>query len=229
MEDSAFSQADFDEVGKLSAVAASVLMKALYLARCCGFDLLHPICMLARQVTKWSRACDKRPHKLISYLHTTREYSLEGFVGDDCKGVRTSRSFATLTRPLRTAFSPPSLPLEPSWPLWALARSSQSMRWRRNRRASRTRARNPRLWPSTLVFVLRASPSSGSGTSWLRLWRVRGRAEVSRRVLVSPSPSPTLHNRGTLRTSTTCSISVESSEATLTRAKGTSPHATHSC
>ena len=87
MEDSAFTQSDFDEVGKLSTVAASVLMKALYLARCCRFDLLHPICMLARQVTKWSRACDKRLHKLMSYLHHTREYSLEGFVGDDCKDL----------------------------------------------------------------------------------------------------------------------------------------------
>ncbi len=87
MEDSAFTQADFDEVGKLSSVAASVLMKALYLARCCRFDLLHPICMLARQVTKWSRACDKRLHKLIAYLHTTREHSLEGFIGDDFRDL----------------------------------------------------------------------------------------------------------------------------------------------
>ena len=38
--------------------------------------------MLAREITKWTRACDKRLRRLVSYLHSTRDKNLEGFVGD---------------------------------------------------------------------------------------------------------------------------------------------------
>ena len=62
--------------------AASVLMKILYLARCIRFDLLHPACMLAREITRWTVACDKRLHRLVSYMNTTKDLSLESFVGD---------------------------------------------------------------------------------------------------------------------------------------------------
>ena len=54
--------------------------------------------MLAREVTKWNRACDKRLHRLVSYLQSTRDKNLEGFVGDDPKDcdviVYSDASFA---------------------------------------------------------------------------------------------------------------------------------------
>eukprot|EP00959_Pyramimonas_sp_CCMP1952_P000412 7892-Pyramimonas_sp.AAC.1 len=34
-------------------------MKILYLARCCRFNITHPVCMLARKITKWNCACDR--------------------------------------------------------------------------------------------------------------------------------------------------------------------------
>lgn len=38
--------------------------------------------MLAREVTKWNVACDKRLHRLINYLNSTTEWVLVCFVGD---------------------------------------------------------------------------------------------------------------------------------------------------
>jgi hypothetical protein len=69
----------------LSKDAAKIIMKALYGARLVRFELLWPICSSARQVSKWTRACDKRLHRLICYIHHTEDHSLESFVGDDAQ------------------------------------------------------------------------------------------------------------------------------------------------
>ena len=48
------------------------------------------ICSIARQLARWMRACGKRLHRLVSYVHHTQEHSLESFVGDkpeDCHVV----------------------------------------------------------------------------------------------------------------------------------------------
>ena len=72
----------FTEKGELAPVAASVLMKILYTARCERFDLLYPVCVLAREVTRWTRACDKQLHRIVCYLLQTLDCNLETFVGD---------------------------------------------------------------------------------------------------------------------------------------------------
>ena len=58
-------------------------MKILYMARSCRFDLLYPVCSFAREVTKWNKASDKKLHRLVSYMNTTKDVSLETFVGDN--------------------------------------------------------------------------------------------------------------------------------------------------
>ena len=58
-------------------------MKILYGARFLRYDLLWPLASVARQISKWNKASDRRLHRLVSYLNTTIEYSLESFVGDD--------------------------------------------------------------------------------------------------------------------------------------------------
>ena len=68
--------------GVLSSAACKVLMKILYGARACRFDLLRPIAYLATRITKWSKACDKLLHRLVCYIAATKEYQLEGYVGD---------------------------------------------------------------------------------------------------------------------------------------------------
>ena len=57
-------------------------MKCLYGARFVRFDLLWPIGDLARRISKWTKACDRRLDRLMAHLNTTLNHGLEGFVGD---------------------------------------------------------------------------------------------------------------------------------------------------
>ena len=73
---------DFETKGELSSQAARIVLKALYLARMSRLDILWTVNCLAREVTKWNKACDKRLHRLISYLHHTKHYVQTCYVGD---------------------------------------------------------------------------------------------------------------------------------------------------
>ena len=78
---------EFDERGILSAAAARIVLKALYVARIARYDFMWSVNMLAREVTRWTVACDRRLHRLICYMHQTAEYAQICFVGDspgDC-------------------------------------------------------------------------------------------------------------------------------------------------
>ena len=57
-------------------------MKALYGARFVKYNLLWPICNLARRVSRWSIANDRRLHRLISYFHPTHNETLQSFIRD---------------------------------------------------------------------------------------------------------------------------------------------------
>ena len=85
LDDHSFNPEDWTESGKLAPIATRVIMKILYAARMYRFDLLHSVNALARDVTRWCRACDKKLHRLISYIHHTKHYVLEGGVGDTLK------------------------------------------------------------------------------------------------------------------------------------------------
>ena len=56
--------------GVLGDIASAVLMKILYAARMGRFDLIRPVSALASRITKWTHLCDKRPHRLICYIHS---------------------------------------------------------------------------------------------------------------------------------------------------------------
>ena len=43
---------------------------------------------LARSIKKWTKACDKRLKRLISYIHHTCEYKLYCHVGNTAKQCR---------------------------------------------------------------------------------------------------------------------------------------------
>ena len=73
---------DFEKKGELTAEAARIVLKALYLARMGRPDALWTVNTLAREVTKWSVACDKRLHRLICYLHFTKDWVQSCWVGD---------------------------------------------------------------------------------------------------------------------------------------------------
>ena len=51
--------------------ALKIVLKCLYLARIGRPDILWSVNKLARSITKWTKACDKRLNRLISYIHHT--------------------------------------------------------------------------------------------------------------------------------------------------------------
>ena len=84
--------------GTLADVCSRIVLKCLYLARIGRPDLLYSVNILARSVTKWNRACDRRLERLIAYIHKTKDYVQHCFVGDssdNCKiGLFCDASFA---------------------------------------------------------------------------------------------------------------------------------------
>ena len=51
-------------------------------------DILWSVSKLARAITKWTKACDKRLNRLISYIHHTSEYKQYCHVGNTAKQCR---------------------------------------------------------------------------------------------------------------------------------------------
>ena len=68
--------------GELKHCCASVLMKLLYAARMCRYDLLHAIGRLACLITRWDTHCDRMLHRLMCYVHSTLHVRKVGWVGE---------------------------------------------------------------------------------------------------------------------------------------------------
>ena len=62
--------------------AAKILMKILYAARMARFDLLRVVASLATELTRWTEDCDRRLHRLVCYIWSTKHYRLIGVVAD---------------------------------------------------------------------------------------------------------------------------------------------------
>ena len=75
-------------VGELSQVCPQIVLKCLYLARIGRPDILWSVNKLARSITKWTKACDIRLNRLISYIHHTCEYKQYCHVGNTAKQCR---------------------------------------------------------------------------------------------------------------------------------------------
>ena len=71
INDHQFEVEDMGSVGELPTVCPQIVRKCLYLARIGRPDILWSVNKLARAVTKWTKACDKRLSRLISYIHHT--------------------------------------------------------------------------------------------------------------------------------------------------------------
>ena len=61
---------EFAVKGELSPIAARVVLKALHVARIARMDLMWSVNMLAREVTRWTAACDR----IISWMHHSSDY-----------------------------------------------------------------------------------------------------------------------------------------------------------
>ena len=74
--------------GELSQVCSQIVLKCLYLARIGRPDILWSVNKLARSITKWTKACDKRLNRLISCIHHTCGYRQYCHVGNTAKQCR---------------------------------------------------------------------------------------------------------------------------------------------
>ena len=88
IDDHLFKEEELKSVGELSKVCSQIVLKCLYLARIGRPDILWSVNKLARSITKWTKACDKRLSRLISYTHHTCDYKKYGHVGNTAKQCR---------------------------------------------------------------------------------------------------------------------------------------------
>ena len=88
IDDHHFKEEEMKYVGELSQVCSQIVLKRLNLARIGRLDILWSMNKLARSITKWTKACDKRLNRLISYIHHTCEYKQYCYVGNTAKQSR---------------------------------------------------------------------------------------------------------------------------------------------
>ena len=69
-----FKKEELESVGKLSKVRSQIVLNCLYVATIGGPDILWSVNKLARSVTKWTGACDRRLPRLIAYTHHTNDH-----------------------------------------------------------------------------------------------------------------------------------------------------------
>ena len=69
-------------------MCSQIVPKCIYLARIGRPDILWSVNKLARSITEWTKACDKRLSRLISYIHHTCDYKQYCHVGNTAKQCR---------------------------------------------------------------------------------------------------------------------------------------------
>ena len=82
IDDHHFNEEELKSVEELSNVCSQIVLKCLYLARIGRSEILWSVNKLARAITTWTRACDKRLVRLISYIHFTSEFKQYCHVGN---------------------------------------------------------------------------------------------------------------------------------------------------
>ena len=87
-DDHHFKEEEMKFVGELSQVCSQISLKCFYLARIGRPDILWSVNKLARSITKWTRACDKRLNRFISCIHHTCEYKHYCYVGNTATQCR---------------------------------------------------------------------------------------------------------------------------------------------
>ena len=84
LNDHQVKKEELETVGELSKVCSQIALKSLYLERIGRPDILWSVDKLARADTKWTRACDRRLARLISYIRDTSRQKQSCHVGKHC-------------------------------------------------------------------------------------------------------------------------------------------------
>ena len=88
IDDHHFKEEELKSVGVMSQVCSQIVLKCLYFARIGRPDILWSVNKFARSITKWTKACDKRLCRLITYIHHTCKYKQYCYVGNTAKQCR---------------------------------------------------------------------------------------------------------------------------------------------
>ena len=88
MDDHQVKEEQIGSVGELSTVCSHIVLKCQNLPRIGRPDILWSVNKLARAITKWTKACDKRLARLISYIHHTCEHRQYCYVGNTAQQCR---------------------------------------------------------------------------------------------------------------------------------------------
>ena len=88
IDDHHFKEEETKSVGELSNTCSQIVLKCVNLARIGRPDFLWSVNKLARSITKWTKACDKRLNRLITYIHHTCGYEQYCHVGNTAKQCR---------------------------------------------------------------------------------------------------------------------------------------------
>ena len=104
IDDHHFKEEETKSVGELSHACSQIDLQCLYLARIGRLCILWSVNKLARSITKWTKACDKRLNRLISYIHHTCEHKQYCHVGNTakqyCLKTLTSQEILKMQNPL---------------------------------------------------------------------------------------------------------------------------------
>ena len=142
---------EMGSVGELSKVCSQIVLKCLYLARIGGPDILWSENKLARAVTKWTRACDKRFARATSSIHHTREFEQRCHVGNTAQQCRLGlfQDSDSAGDILKTQ----NRPQGEFCAYLEVTRSFPWVRWERNRHLSHTVQRKLRLFLLMQVYA----------------------------------------------------------------------------
>ena len=88
IDDHHFQEEEMKSVGELSKISSQIFVTCLYLARIGRPDIPWSVNKRARSITKWTKACDKRLNRLISYIHHSCEHNQYCYVGNTAKQCR---------------------------------------------------------------------------------------------------------------------------------------------
>ena len=85
IDENRFKEEEMKSVGELSQVCSQIVLKCYFLTRIGRPDFLWSVNKLARSITKWTKACDQRLNRLISYIHHMFEYKQYCHMGNTAK------------------------------------------------------------------------------------------------------------------------------------------------
>ena len=88
MDDHQLKEEENESVGELSTVCSQSVLKMSVSGSYWETWYFWSVNKLARAVTKWTKSCDKRLARLISYIHHTSEYRQYCYVGNTSKQCR---------------------------------------------------------------------------------------------------------------------------------------------